>query len=138
MAIKEKQVEKKSKLLEILSKDYRWENYVFFIISLLVLVLGTLILTNTITINEDAFLIGPIANIFAWLMVAFGGLALIYAVYPFFKPAFPEIKRVTWLKGLKYFGNVLRVFIFVIILALLFVLYDYFITAALGKIMENI
>ena len=135
MATKEKQVEKKSKLVEILSKDYRWENYVFFIISLLVLLLGVLILTDTITINPDAFLIGPIADIFAWIMVAFGGLALIYAVYPFFKPAFPEIKRVSWLKGKKYFGNVLRVFIFIIILALLFLLFDMFITAVLAKIM---
>ena len=106
MATKEKQVEKKSKLVEILSKDYRWENYVFFIISLLVLLLGVLILTDTITINPDAFLIGPIADIFAWIMVAFGGLALIYAVYPFFKPAFPEIKRVSWLKGKKYFARI--------------------------------
>ncbi len=135
MATKEKQVEKKSKLVEILSKDYRWENYVFFIISLLVLLLGVLILTDTITINPDAFLIGPIADIFAWIMVAFGGLALIYAVYPFFKPAFPEIKRVSWLKGKKYFGNVIRVFIFIIILALLFLLFDMFITAVLAKIM---
>lgn len=135
MAIKEKKVEQKSKLMEILRKDYRWENYLFFTIALVVLLLGVLILNNTLIINEDAFLIGPIADIFAWLMVAFGGLALIYAVYPFFKPAFPEIKRVSWLKGKKYFGNVIRVFIFIIILALLFLLFDMFITAVLAKIM---
>ncbi len=135
MAIKEKQVEKKSKLLEILGKDYKWESYVFFFISLVVLMLGVLILTNTITISEDAFLIGPISNIFAWIMVAFGALALIYAVYPFFKPAVPEIKKVTWLKGRKYFGNVVRVFIFIIVLALLFLLYDMFITEVLASIM---
>ncbi len=135
MAIKEKQVEKKSKLWEILSKDYRWESYVFFLISLVVLLLGVLILVGTISIAEDAFLIGPISNIFAWIMVVFGALALIYAVYPFFKPAFPEIKRISWLKGKKYFGNVVRVFIFIIVLALLFLLYDMFITEVLAKIM---
>ena len=135
MAIKEKQVEKKSKLWEILSKDYRLESYVFFLISLVVLLLGVLILVGTISIAEDAFLIGPISNIFAWIMVVFGALALIYAVYPFFKPAFPEIKRISWLKGKKYFGNVVRVFIFIIVLALLFLLYDMFITEVLAKIM---
>ena len=89
---------------------------------------------NTLIINEDAFLIGPIADIFAWLMVAFGGLALIYAVYPFFKPAFPEIKRITWLKGKKYFANVMRVFIFIIVLALLLLLFQAFITEILAII----
>ncbi len=134
MAIKEKKVEQKSKLMEILRKDYRWENYLFFTIALVVLLLGVLILNNTLVINEDAFLIGPIADIFAWLMVAFGGLALIYAVYPFFKPAFPEIKRITWLKGKKYFANVIRVFIFIIVLALLLLLFQAFITEILAII----
>lgn len=134
MAIKEKKVEQKSKLMEILRKDYRWENYLFFTIALVVLLLGVLILNNTLIINEDAFLIGPIADIFAWLMVAFGGLALIYAVYPFFKPAFPEIKRITWLKGKKYFANVIRVFIFIIVLALLLLLFQAFITEILAII----
>lgn len=134
MAIKEKKVEQKSKLMEILRKDYRWENYLFFTIALVVLLLGVLILNNTLVINEDAFLIGPIADIFAWLMVAFGGLALIYAVYPFFKPAFPEIKRITWLKGKKYFANVIRVFTFIIVLALLLLLFQAFITEILAII----
>ena len=134
MAIKEKKVEQKSKLMEILRKDYRWENYLFFTIALVVLLLGVLILNNTLVINEDDFLIGPIADIFAWLMVAFGGLALIYAVYPFFKPAFPEIKRITWLKGKKYFANVIRVFIFIIVLALLLLLFQAFITEILAII----
>lgn len=134
MAIKEKKVEQKSKLMEILRKDYRWENYLFFTIALVVLLLGVLILNNTLIINEDAFLIGPIADIFAWLMVAFGGLALIYAVYPFFKPAFPEIKRITWLKGKKYFANVIRVFTFIIVLALLLLLFQAFITEILAII----
>ncbi len=134
MAIKEKKVEQKSKLMEILRKDYRWENYLFFTIALVVLLLGVLILNNTLIINEDAFLIGPISDIFAWLMVAFGGLALIYAVYPFFKPAFPEIKRITWLKGKKYFANVIRVFTFIIVLALLLLLFQAFITEILAII----
>lgn len=135
MAIKEKQVEKKSKLLEILKKDYRWENYVFFVIALIVILLGVLILNGTLTISGSAPIIGSIPNIFAWIMVVFGALALIYAVWPFFKPAFPEIKRITWLKGKKYFADVVRVFIFIIILALLLLLYQAFITEILDKIM---
>ncbi len=135
MAIKQKKEEKQSKLMEILSKDYRWENYVFFVVSLLVLLLGILILTGTLTINSDAIIIGSFPTTFAWILVVVGSLTLIYAVYPFFKPALPEIKKISWLKGKKYFGNVLRVFTFIIIFALLFLLYDMFITEILAKIM---
>ena len=115
-------------------KKKPWKIYLIPIFEY-ILMLGVLILTGTITINSNAVLIGSIPTIFAWLLVVFGGLALIYAVYPFFKPAFPEIKRVTWLKGKKYFADILRVFIFIVILALLFLLYQYFITEALAKIM---
>ena len=135
MAIKQKQEEKTSKLWEILSKDYKWESYVFFFISLIVLLLGCLILTGTLTINANAPLIGSWPIGFAWILVVFGSFTLIYAVYPFFKPALPEIKKVQWLKGKKYFGNVIRVFSFIIIFALLFLLYDMFITEILAKIM---
>lgn len=137
MAVKEKQVEKKSKLAEILRKDYRWENYVYFFISLVVLLLGVLLVTGTITISPNAFLIGSIATPFAWILVSVGALALAYALFPFFKQALPEVKRITWLKGKKYFGNVIRVFVFIIILALLFLLYDMFITEILAKIMPG-
>lgn len=135
MAVKEKKVEKKSKLMEILTKDYPWENYVFFTISLLVLILGLLILTGALTISSDAWLIGGFPKVFAWILVVVGALTIIYAVYPFFKPAFPEIKKVSWLKGRKYFGNVVRVFMFIIVFALLFLLYDMFITRVLAEIM---
>ncbi len=138
MAIKEKKDDKKSKLWEILSKDYKWENYVFFLIALVVLLLGVLILDGTISISSDAVLIGSYSTAFAWILVAFGSLAIIYALFPFFQTAFPELKRITWIKGRKYFGNILRVFIFLIVLCLLFILYDYFITEALGKILENV
>ena len=135
MAIKQKQEEKQSKLWEILKKDYKWESYVFFAISLLVLLLGVLILTGTLTISPSAPLIGGFPTVFAWILVVFGGLTLLYAVYPFFKPAFPELKKITWLKGKKYFGDVIRVFSFIIVFALLFLLYDMFITEILAKIM---
>lgn len=135
MAIKQKTEQKQSKLMEILSKDYRWESYLFFAISLLVLLLGVLILTGALTINSDAWLVGSFPTTFAWILVVIGALTLIYAVYPFFKPAFPEIKKISWLKGRKYFGNVVRVFAFIIVFALLFLLYDMFITEILAKIM---
>ena len=134
MAIKEKK-EDKSRLLDILKKDYKWEGYVFFFIALLVLLLGVLILTGALTISSDAWLIGGFPTAFAWVLVVLGALTLIYAVYPFFKPAFPELKKISWLKGRKYFANVIRVFFFIIVFASLFFLYDAFIGEILGRIL---
>lgn len=134
MAIKEKK-ETKSKLGEILSKDYKWESYVFFFLSLLVLILGVLILTDTITISSNAWLVGSFPTGFAIILVVIGSLTLLYSIYPFFKQALPEFKKISWLKGKKYWGNVVRVFLFLIVFTLLFLLYDSFITEILQRIM---
>lgn len=126
---------KKSRILEILKKDYKWESYLFFFISLVVLLLGILILTNALTINSDAWLIGTYPKPFAIILVVLGSITLLYAIYPFFKPAFPELKKITWLTGKKYFANFARVAIFLIIFALLFLLYETFITEILRRIL---
>lgn len=134
MAIKEKK-EQKSKLVEILTKEYRWENYLFGAISILVLALGLLIVTGALTINANAWLIGGFPIVFGWILITLGAVTVLYAIFPFFKSAFPELRKISWLKGRKYLGNTIRVFTFLIIFALLFLLYDMFITEVLAAIM---
>ncbi len=126
MAVKEKNKEQKSRIWEILSKDYKWESYVFLLISLVVLILGTLILTGTLSVKENMPVIGSHPKPFAWVLVVASGFGVLYAVYPFFKPAFPELKRVKWLSKREFLADSIRVFMFLIIFALLFVLYDFF------------
>ncbi len=126
MAVKEKNKEQKSRIWEILSKDYKWESYVFLLISLVVLILGTLILTGTLSVKENMPVIGSYPKPFAWALVVASSFGVLYAIYPFFKPAFPELKRVKWLSKREFLADSIRVFMFLIIFALLFVLYDFF------------
>lgn len=124
MAIKEKKIETGNRLLTYLKEEHKWENYLFVAVSLITLVLGILILTNVLTVKDSFPVIGSFSKGFAWILVVISGIGLLYALYPFFRPSWPELKKVTWLKPLEFLGNVLRVFIFIIFLALLFVLYD--------------
>ncbi len=136
MAIKENVQDKPSRIWQYLKETHKWENYVFLIFSVLVLVLGCLILTGTLTVRSDFWLIGDHPTVFGWVLVSLGGLFTIYGLYPFFKPALPEFKKVTWLTFGKWAANSIRVLLFLVIFALLFLLYDAFITQILARIFK--
>lgn len=136
MAVKEKSNDKPSRILQYLKETHKWENYVFLLFSVLVLVLGLLILTGSLTVRQDFWLIGSHPTAFGWVLVVISGLFTLYALFPFFKPAFPELKKVTWLTFGKFVGNSIRVLLFLVIFALLFLLYDAFITQILARIFK--
>ncbi|MDE7095288.1 MAG: preprotein translocase subunit SecE [Anaeroplasmataceae bacterium] len=100
------------------------------------MVLGCLILTNALSVRQDFWLIGKYPKAFGGVLVGIAGLFTIYGLYPFFKPAFPEFKKVTWLTFGKWVGNSIRVLLFLVIFALLFFLYDAFITEILARIFK--
>lgn len=136
MAVKEKINDKPSRIMQYLKETHKWENYVFLLFSALVLMLGCLILTGTLTVKQNFWLIGEHPTVFAWVLVVVGILFTIYALFPFFKPALPEIKKVSWLTFGKWLGNSIRVLLFITIFALLFLLYDAFITQILAVIFK--
>ena len=138
-----KQIEKKQekneaqgfyRILEYLQTEHKWESYLFIAVSLVTLILGCLMLTGTLIVKDDFPLIGDYPNVFAWGLVIVSGLGLIYALYPFYKPAFPEFRKISWLTIPKFVGNIIRVFLFLIIFTLLFVLYNAFIARILTLI----
>lgn len=131
---KQEKREGKSRIWEYMATEHKWENYVFLGISLLVLVLGMLILSGGLMVKEDFPLIGGYPKVFAWVLVVIAGAGVLYAAYPFFKPALPEFKKISWLTGKKFLANSIRVFVFIIIFTLLFLLYDAFISQILAKI----
>lgn len=136
MAIKEKkETEGKSRIIEYFKTEHKWENFVFPFLAITLLILGTLILNNTLTINETVPLIGNFPKLFAWLIVGLSSLALILTIYPFFKPAWPEFRKVTWPNKKLFGGNTVRVFAFLITLTLLFLLYDAFISRLIALIL---
>ena len=52
----------------------------------------------------------------------------------FFKGVKSEFKKITWLKVPEFIGNVIRVFVFMLVFIALFILYDYFMTSVLKLI----
>jgi len=131
---RDKEENKPSRILEYMKTEHKWENYVFVFISVLVLMLGILILTGVLVVREDFPVIGQNAKVYGWILVVVASLGTLYALFPFYKPCFPEFKKITWLKGVKLLGDIVRVFLFIIIFTLLFLLYDSFISQILGYI----
>ena len=131
-----KQIEKKQEKQErlgiyrigaYLKEEHKWENYVFLIVSVTVLVLGMLILNGALVVKDDFPLIGGHSTPFGWTLVGIAALGTLYGLYPFFKPAFPEFKKITWLTIPKFIANTIRVFVFMAVFISLFILYDMFI-----------
>ena len=135
MAIKEKvsDDDKKSRILEILSKDYKWESYLFIFLSIVLIILGTFILNGTLTVKQEIVIIGQYPTAFAWVLVTLGVLSLVYAAYPFLKLSFPELKKVKWPTWSKFLSDSFKTFIFMVIFTLLFLMFDIIISELLGK-----
>ena len=138
-----KQIEKKQqkeaslgvyRINEYLKEEHQWENWLFLGISIITLLLGCLMLNGALQVRKDFPVIGEYPQVFAWILIVLASLGLLYALYPFLKPAFPELKKITWLAWPKFLGNAIRTFVFIIILTLLFMLYDVFIADLLGLI----
>lgn len=129
-----KSEEHPSRILQYFKEEHKWENYVLLIASIITLLLGALIITGATVVRPDFPLFGTNPDALGWTLVVIAGAGTLYGLYPFFKPAFPEFKKITWLTGKKFLGNAVRVFIFLIVFTLLFLLYDAFITQILAKI----
>ena len=139
MAIKVKKTDevKPSKIKEILTTEYKWETYLLGALSIIAIALGLLIFTDVLTVNEDTPVIGGYSDLFAWIITIVGGIGFILFAIPLFRPAFPELKKLTFPTFRTFIANATRVFIFVIVIALVFLLYESFIGALLGFIEKN-
>jgi len=128
MAIKQKTVEQKSKLLEVLTTEYKWENLLLGILATISGALALMIISgNTLLSIDPSFPIlgqGNNGIIFAWVLFAISLFGLILVIYPFFLPAIPELKKITWPTLPKFLDNAVRVLIFFIFITLVIFLYD--------------
>ena len=122
--------EKKSIMSKVFS-EYKYEGLIFLIIALVGIVVGVelLIGVNTngsegLAVNEDFFFIGAYPKVFAWMIIILGTLLLVFSIWPYYKPSFGEIKRVSWPTKKVMLENTLVVLAFILILAFLFIGYD--------------
>lgn len=122
------------RIAEYLKTEHKWENYLFVFVSMVVMVLGGMILAGSLVVKDSFPLIGSHPTVFAWILIGVAAIALVYSLYPFFKPAFPEFRKITWLTFPKFVGDAIRVFLFIAIFVLLFILYDSLITGVLRLI----
>ena len=138
MAIKKREEEKKekSKLIEILSKDYKWENLLLGILALVASVISILIINKTLTIDSAFPVLGKGKNaiIFASFLLVISLLGLILVLVPFFIPAWPEVKIISWPKWAKFMENTAKTMLFVVVLTLSLLLFDYVIIGIIERI----
>lgn len=128
MAIKEKNLEKKSKLKEILVTEYKWENLLLLVLATLSTALSLIIIINKgpISIDSNFPVLGDRTNqlIFAWILFAISMLGIGLVSAPFVAPAIPELKKVTWATKSEFIENSIRVIIFILFLILVIWAFD--------------
>src|SRR5690606_32519045 len=120
MAIKQKEQQPKNKLLEILTTEYKGESLILGVLATITAALAVMIIGNVqgFHIPADFPVLGGSPNdmIFAWTVLVIAMLGLALVIYPFFLPAFPELRKITWAGWKEFLDNAVRVLIFVIII----------------------
>ncbi|MBQ8292439.1 MAG: preprotein translocase subunit SecE [Bacilli bacterium] len=121
----EQKVKKEKKgAMSFLSKEYKYENLILAFIALFAIVLGVLIISGALVVDSGLFLIGSYPKVFAWILVGLGAISLLLVVYPFYKPSFDEAKHIKGLKRSEFLINIVRVLVFIVVLALFFFVCD--------------
>ena len=134
-----KQEQEGNRILKILTTEYPIDRVLVVIMGLLVTVVGYYLVSghtypgsNTVVLqitNTDAWWSSWIFGsdigiaIFSWFIIVMGVGALGLGLYPYFKPSFKEMKRVTWPNGSIIKNHSLRVFGFILFLVAAFILF---------------
>lgn len=135
MAIKQKETEKQSKLVEILTTEYRWENLLLLVLAVLSTALSLIIIINKgpIAIDSSFPILGNRTNqlIFAWILFGISMLGIALVAAPFIAPAIPELKRVTWAKRSEFIDHSVRVILFILFFVFVILAFDIIVLALL-------
>ncbi|MBN3490895.1 preprotein translocase subunit SecE [Acholeplasma equirhinis] len=119
MAIKQKEAQPSNKLLEILTTEYKGESLILGVLATITAALAVMIIGRVqgFHIPEDFPVLGGSPNdmIFAWTVLVIAILGLSLVIYPFFLPAFPELRKISWAGWYDFADNAIRVIIFVLI-----------------------
>ena len=128
MAKKTEEV-KKNKVLEILKKEYPFEKIMLGSLGLIVLILGIYLVQGEILeikytdlwiFNSDLKI-----TIFSIFVIVIGAVSFLLAVWPFFVPSISEMKKVSWPNKETIINHSSRVFGFIILIGLFFLVIDF-------------
>lgn len=139
MAVKQKNIEEKSKLLEVLSKEYKWENLLLGVLATLSAGLALMIISGNslLQINPNFPILGqePNGTIFSYVLLVISLFGMILVIYPFFIPAIPEIKKIIWPTRAKFIDHSTRTLIFLFVLTGFVLLFNFLVLSLLGDIL---
>ena len=138
----EKKLQSESKIMEILKKEYTFENWLLAILSPVLILYGVYIVMGSfgdlaLDFADEGFIgffLGTdLARILTGsFLILIGALVLVYLLIPYVRPSVVELKKVTWPTTKTLATNTAKVFIFLIFLAVFFTLVGF----AFGPLFE--
>ena len=88
-------------------------------------VLGALIVSGTLEIDEKYFLVGLYkGKLFAWILIGLAAISLLFVIIPFYRPSMTEIKHLKTLTRAEFLVNVARTMIFILLMVAFFFVCD--------------
>ena len=123
--------QKKNRLVEAFTKDYKYEGLLLLVLSIISIVIGVYFLGNPPAVDN---LLGIPTKVFFWLLIVLGGVSLLLSIWPYYKPSIYEVKRITWPTKKEMLENSLSTFIFVLIFVVFFLGVDWGLGALLDWI----
>lgn len=137
MAVKKRDIEEKSKLMEVLTTEYKWENLLLGFLAIASAALAAMIINETLKIDASFPILGTGNNgvIFAWFLLVISLIGLLLVLFPFFAAAFPELRKIAWPTRRKFIENSAKTLVYLVILTLILFLFDFLIVQTLGRIL---
>lgn len=132
---KEKKKEEESWFLKVLKEEHKWETYLLGFISCVAMGVGALILTDVVVFDPGTPVLSDYPTQVGWTFSIFGIVGFLLFIIPIFKPTKKEIVHLKLPTKNLFLGNVTRVFLFLTIMALVFMLYESVISAIVGKVL---
>lgn len=126
---------KKSSIMSILSKEYKYESLFLVLISIVIMVVSAFLMNGTLTIREEFPLLGSFPLISAIVFFVAGTIGLVVGSWPIFKPSFKEVRRLTPPTKSVYGDHIVKVFSFILGLILIFLIFDSAVAAFFGLFM---
>jgi len=128
-------IKDESRVMEILKKEYAFENWLLAVLAPILILYGVYIVLGKFGTTDLTAILGSsgigfidfffntnLKRIFTGVfLILIGALVLIYLLIPYLRPSFIEMKKVTWPTPKNLASDSSRVFIFLIFLAIFFV-----------------
>lgn len=137
MAVKKRDTEEKSKLMEVLTTEYKWENLLLGFLAIASAALAAMIINQTLKIDASFPILGTGNNgvIFAWFLLVISLIGLLLVLFPFLAAAYPELRKIAWPTKRKFIENSAKTLVYLVILTLILFLFDFLIVQTLGRIL---